>query len=93
MGQARMIGLRNRLHTMIEPSDNLRAPAAFPSRSGCRAARGRISPAPARQSLPPAIAIEATASPRTITPSNSATTGIRNVVEEARVAPSLPAAR
>lgn len=48
----------------------------------------RTSQAPVRHSATPAIAIPGTRSPRTATPSKSATTGIRNAVAEARVAPA-----
>ena len=51
-----------------------------------------IRDAPSRQSPPPAIDSQATCSWRTPTPSASATTGIRNAVADAVVAPIRPAA-
>src|ERR1017187_4721676 len=52
----------------------------------------RMIQAPTRQTALPSTDSSATLSWRTITPRTRATTGIRNVVAEARVAPSLPAA-
>src|SRR5262245_52478445 len=57
------------------------------------AARGspRIIKAPVTQTAPPITESIATCSPRKMTPNTSASAGIRNAAEEARVAPKRPA--
>ncbi len=54
------------------------------------AGRGRMSHAPARHTAAPTIDSGATCSPRTATPSASATTGMKNTVAEARVGAEAP---
>lgn len=68
-----------------------RRPSGICPAPGSSCAR-RISQAPATQTTPPNTESIATCSPRTTTPSTSATAGMRKAVAEARVAPTRPAA-
>src|SRR5689334_5664876 len=92
---ARAAHLHKISSTSLQPQSfpqNSQRAATWPVATSASAARARrISQAPVRQIAAPAIDSGATRSCRTRTPSSSATTGIRNVVADAVVAPIRPA--